>query len=75
MSKMLANAIEMIHAAGHRITVEGVETQARLDMLRATGQVDFIQGYLISRPVSIDKFVLLLDEQSVPTPMRPRLIA
>lgn len=75
MARMLANAIDMIHAAGHRLTIEGVETEARLDMLRATGQVDFVQGYLISRPVNIDSFVLLLAEQSVPTPMRPRLIA
>ncbi|WP_193334896.1 EAL domain-containing protein [Devosia beringensis] len=75
MARMMLNAIDMIHAAGHRITVEGVETPERMLMLRATGQVDFIQGYLISRPIDITRFVQFLADQSVPTPMRPQLVA
>lgn len=75
MSRMLVNAIDMIHAAGHRLTVEGVETEERLAMLRATGQVDFIQGYLVSRPLDIQRFVGLLLEQKLPTPLRPQLVA
>ena len=75
MSRMLANAIEMIHTAGHHITVEGVETRERLDMLKAIGQVDFVQGYFISRPVEIDRFVTLLAESASPVPLRPHLVA
>jgi sensor c-di-GMP phosphodiesterase-like protein len=75
MARVMLNAIDMIHAAGHRITVEGVETPERLHMLRATGQVDFIQGYLISRPLDITRFVQFLADQSLPTPMRPQLVA
>ena len=75
MCKMLGNAIEMIHAAGHKITVEGVETDARLSMLRSTGHVDFVQGYLISRPLDISRFVNLLVEQSTPQRLRPHLVA
>ena len=74
MSKMLGNAIEMIHAAGHKITVEGVETEARLSMLKSTGQVDFVQGYLISRPLDIGRFIDLLVDQSMPQSLRPKLV-
>jgi len=75
MSKMLSNAIDMIHAAGHRITIEGVETPERLRMLKATGQVDFIQGYLISRPLEIGKFTKFLAAQTTQADQRPRLVA
>lgn len=75
MCKMLGNAIDMVHAAGHRITVEGVETEERLRMIKATAQVDFVQGYLISRPLDIARFVQFLGEQGVPMGQRPRLVA
>ncbi len=75
MSKMLVSTIEMIHFAGHRLTVEGVETEDRLRMLKSTGMVDFVQGYLISRPLDIGRFVTFLEEQNVPEKRRPRLVA
>jgi sensor c-di-GMP phosphodiesterase-like protein len=75
MSKMLVSTIEMIHFAGHRLTVEGVETEDRLRMLKSTGMVDFVQGYLISRPLDIGRFVTFLEEQNVPERRRPRLVA
>lgn len=75
MCKMLTNAIDMVHAAGHRITVEGVETEERLRLVKATGQVEFVQGYLISRPLDIARFVQFLGEQGVPLGQRPRLVA
>jgi EAL domain-containing protein (putative c-di-GMP-specific phosphodiesterase class I) len=75
MCKMLGNAIDMVHAAGHRITVEGVETEERLRMIEATGQVDFVQGYLVSRPLDIARFVQVLGEQALLKSQRPRLVA
>lgn len=75
MSKMLVNAIDMVHSAGPRITVEGVETEDRLRAIMATGQVEFVQGYLISRPLDIARFVQFLAEQGVPMGQRPRLVA
>jgi len=75
MSRMLLSTIDMIHAAGHRLTVEGVETEDRLRMLKATGKVDFVQGYLISRPLEIGRFVTFLEEQNTPAMRRPRLVA
>lgn len=75
MDKMLVSTIEMIHATGHRLTVEGVESEARLRMLKATGHVDFVQGYLISRPIEINRFVMFLEQQNTPALRRPRLVA
>ena len=37
--------------------------------------VDFVQGYLISRPLDIGRFTTFLEEQNVPEKRRPRLVA
>lgn len=57
MARILGHAIEMSHASGRAIVIEGVETRERLDMLRANPLVDIAQGYYISRPLTIDAFV------------------
>jgi diguanylate cyclase len=43
------------------VTAEGVETQAAMALLSVMG-CDMIQGYLISRPVSIDAFRRFLQD-------------
>lgn len=55
MGRMLVQIIEMIKTSGRVIIVEGVETMARLSLLRSTGSVDLVQGYAISRPLQIDE--------------------
>ncbi|AHB50390.1 hypothetical protein W911_15690 [Hyphomicrobium nitrativorans NL23] len=60
MAKMLVHALDMIASLGREIVVEGVETQERLDLLVKSGCVGKVQGYLISRPVSIDQFAAFL---------------
>jgi sensor c-di-GMP phosphodiesterase-like protein len=55
MGRMLVHVVEMIKTTGRAIIVEGVESQARLSLLRATGAVDYVQGYVVSRPLSIDE--------------------
>ncbi|MBE7734574.1 EAL domain-containing protein [Devosia faecipullorum] len=62
MARMLDHAIELVHASGHPLVVEGVETQQRLDALKAGGRVDFAQGYGISRPLTIEAFAAFLAE-------------
>lgn len=75
MARMLDHAIELVQASGRSLVVEGVETNERLDALKATGIVDFAQGYGISRPLLIDAFVAFLAEHG-PRPLtRPRLVA
>ena len=60
MGRMLVQVIQMIKTSGRPIVVEGVETQARLKVLRATGMVDWVQGYVIARPLGIDDLVAFL---------------
>lgn len=60
MAKMLVHALDMVITAGRKIVVEGIETRDRLELLRATGKVDYIQGYLVSRPLRIEDFVRFL---------------
>lgn len=44
---------------GLETVAEGVEKKSELDTLRVLG-VDYIQGYLLSKPISVDEFKLLL---------------
>ena len=60
LGRMLVHVLEMMKTSGRLIVVEGVETQARLNVLRSTGNVDYVQGFVISRPLSIHDFVTLL---------------
>jgi len=52
--------IEMSHKLGMKVIAEGVETNEQRDLLRSAG-CDFAQGYLYSKPVTIDQFESLLD--------------
>jgi sensor c-di-GMP phosphodiesterase-like protein len=60
MGRMLVQVIEIIKTTGRLIIVEGVETIGRLNVLRSTGMVDYVQGYVISRPVDIRELEALL---------------
>ena len=59
------------------VTAEGVETQAQLDVLCRAG-CDFVQGYLIGRPASIDRYAEIvgqpaqLEQPGAPASRRPR---
>ncbi|SJZ66790.1 EAL domain-containing protein [Consotaella salsifontis] len=56
-ARMLTHAVEMIQSSGRIVVVEGVETAERLAQLRQiTPPIDLVQGFYISRPVSIDLF-------------------
>ena len=46
--------IQMGHSFGMQVVAEGVETVEQLDFLYKNG-CDLMQGYLISRPVPVDK--------------------
>jgi sensor c-di-GMP phosphodiesterase-like protein len=71
MARMLAHAVEMIHATGRAMVVEGVETQERLKFLQnMSARIDFVQGYLISRPLDIGAFATFLvnhNAKAIPT--------
>ncbi len=75
MARMLDHAIDLVQASGRSLVVEGVETSERLEALKATGIVDFAQGYCISRPLLIESFVAYLAEHGPRPVTRPRLVA
>jgi diguanylate cyclase (GGDEF)-like protein/PAS domain S-box-containing protein len=51
--------IAMAHSLALRVTAEGVENEAQLDLLRGYGCDDF-QGFLFSRPVPAEELALML---------------
>ena len=60
---VLDNSIRMIKELDKEILVEGVENIRQIDML-STMDVDYLQGYYFSRPVSreeLDKMAQLED--------------
>lgn len=52
--------IDLGHNLGHRVVAEGVAHLGTLDLLRDLG-CDVVQGFLFSRPVSLEKIRALLD--------------
>lgn len=57
--RFVESIIQMAHGQNLRVTAEGVETEAQYEALRQC-QCDYIQGYWISRPVSLEGAINLL---------------
>ncbi|KAI5913091.1 EAL domain-containing protein [Azoarcus sp. PA01] len=51
--------INMAHSLGLRVTAEGVESAEQREFLRALG-CDYLQGYLISKPLAADAFEAMM---------------
>ena len=51
--------VAMAHSLSLKVIAEGVETQAQLEFLQALG-CDYMQGYLLSRPLDAEHFTNLL---------------
>ncbi len=58
---IVASTISLAHNVGVRCIAEGVETVDQLALLRQMG-CDYAQGYLFSRPVTLDAFLKWLPE-------------
>ena len=52
---LLRGMIELAHGLGLPVIAEGVETQGQFDLLAQLG-CDFVQGFLVGRPASIDTY-------------------
>ena len=55
--------IDLGHKLGLEVIAEGVETQDQIDFLKKYA-CDQIQGFILSKPLEIDKFEELLDKNS-----------
>ena len=53
--KIVANIIQLAHSLGMCVVAEGIEEQEQVDMLQESG-CDFIQGYVYSKPLPLEKF-------------------
>jgi EAL domain-containing protein (putative c-di-GMP-specific phosphodiesterase class I) len=53
------STIDLAHNLGLRVVAEGVESANVLEQLQTLG-CDQVQGYYISRPLSVDNFTALL---------------
>jgi diguanylate cyclase (GGDEF)-like protein len=57
--------IKLAHDLHMSLVVEGVETEAQLNSLRARGCKE-VQGYLIARPAPADRLGVFISERSLP---------
>jgi diguanylate cyclase len=58
---LLESIVEMIHAIGADVVVEGIETVEQLEAMRRMG-VRYVQGYLIGKPLLLDEVMGLTAE-------------
>ena len=74
-SRMLVEGIRTIsHQMGCAVVAEGVETAEQWDILQAM-QIEFAQGYLLSKPLPLDALLAKLDEFTMPDVPERRAVA
>ncbi|HTJ97102.1 MAG TPA: EAL domain-containing protein [Rhodocyclaceae bacterium] len=59
---IVTGIVSMAHALGLRVVAEGVETSGQAECLLANG-CDLLQGFLIGRPMNLEKLAALLTKQ------------
>lgn len=59
--RIVGSLTQMIHSLSVPIVAEGAETEEQFEQLRKLG-CDFIQGYLISKPITHKELVIFLEE-------------
>jgi EAL domain-containing protein (putative c-di-GMP-specific phosphodiesterase class I) len=57
-----AATISLAHSLGLKVIAEGVETEAQKYFLTTVHHCDFLQGYLLGKPQSLDAFEQLLEQ-------------
>lgn len=58
---LVRSTIDLAHSLGMKVTAEGVETAAAMQMLTLMG-CDVAQGYLIARPAGLNELLTFLDQ-------------
>ena len=74
-SRMLVEGIRTIsHQMGCAVVAEGIETQEQWDILQSMN-IEFGQGYLLSRPLPLDALLEKLNEFAMPDVPERRAVA
>jgi diguanylate cyclase (GGDEF)-like protein len=60
---LLRSVMEMGRTLGFNVVIEGIEREPQLDVIRQDGPYSFVQGYLLHRPMPLDRLVELLGEE------------
>jgi EAL domain-containing protein (putative c-di-GMP-specific phosphodiesterase class I) len=60
--EIAATIVAMAHNLGFKVIAEGVETKEQLEFLKLKG-CDSYQGYFKCRPIPIDEFTKLMQEE------------
>ena len=69
---IVRSTIDLAHALDMEVVAEGVETLASLALLTVMG-CDMVQGFLISRPLTLEALVCYLrEERHIPVLQAPR---
>jgi diguanylate cyclase (GGDEF)-like protein len=63
--RIVGSLTQMLHGLSVPIVAEGAETEAHFEQLRLLG-CDYIQGYLISRPIAHNDLAAFLAQQASP---------
>ncbi|WP_286236692.1 EAL domain-containing protein [Neptuniibacter halophilus] len=62
--KIVQAIILMAHGLQLKVVAEGVETEQQLSILREA-QCDIVQGFLLSKPLAVEQFESLIDEDLI----------
>jgi len=60
---LVRSTIDLAHSLGLKVTAEGVETETALALLTGMG-CDLAQGYLIARPMAMDRFLAFMAQDA-----------
>ena len=66
-ARLVEAIINMAHGLDLLVTAEGVETEDQLEFLRDLG-CDFLQGYLVGRPLPAEAFEVLIERRQLLLP-------
>ena len=59
---LLKTSVDMVHEMHKKSLMEGVETEAQIEILKKLG-CNYLQGYYFSKPVPKDEFIRLIEQQ------------
>lgn len=67
---LLHRLVGLCRTIGLEVVVEGVETEAQLDVIRETGEVAWVQGYHFSKPMKPQEVIPYMDSVTAETRRR-----